>query len=456
MFPQITVHRNFCSTSRRIRRCLLEAFLVVCALDLGMRMPRLPALCSICQNAEWRLPAQSDPLDCLEEAIEGDQVWRRSYSTLAHLPEQVTAVLEDQAERGQVLRLTEEEARRTYPHLSGCIGEGQSERQSQWTDFGESPVRRVERHTREWKDAHPRPGVSLQCAADLRRAVREKSKIGQKTFARTADVAQAHRQVPMLRIAIGTSWGPKSNLALPFTSTRLEHSGSRLRVTAGLGCRRPLGVWRSAWWVMLHTCGTCLVADNFQPEASGPSYRASLMVFFLLCTVCGVPLSWNKTAGGDTVIWVGFELLLHSYQLGISARRAEWLTKRAREVACSTYIQMNKFEEGLGRVVYVAGALEFERPFLGPLYKFLTIHPRGSVRRVPPYVAFILKYIAHQVERSRHYPGASDMFSSEVARRLDAQASGERTGIGGWYPVLGEDGQPESEEVTVVLPGDPA
>ena len=34
-------------------------------------------------------------------------------------------------------------------------------------------------------------------AADLKRAMREKSKIGQKTFALTADVAEAHRQEPI-------------------------------------------------------------------------------------------------------------------------------------------------------------------------------------------------------------------------------------------------------------------
>ena len=48
---------------------------------------------------------------------------------------------------------------------------------------------------------------------------------------------------------------------------------------------------------------------------------------------------------------------------------------------------MASFEEGLGRIMFVAGALEHERPFLGPLYKFLTMHPRDSVRRVPSYVA---------------------------------------------------------------------
>ena len=54
-----------------------------------------------------------------------------------------------------------------------------------------------------------------------------------------------------------------------------------------------------------------LVADDFQLEASGPCYRAALVVLFLLRSSCNVPLFWSKTAGGDTVTWVGFELLLY-------------------------------------------------------------------------------------------------------------------------------------------------
>ena len=43
---------------------------------------------------------------------------------------------------------------------------------------------------------------------------------------------------------------------------------------------------------------------------------------------------------------------------------------------------MAKFEEGLERVMSVTGALEHERPFLAPLCKFMTIHPRHSVQAV--------------------------------------------------------------------------
>ena len=43
------------------------------------------------------------------------------------------------------------------------------------------------------------------------------------------------------------------------------------------------------------------------------------------------------------------------------------------------------------------GALEFERHFLAPLYKFMSVHPRTSTRIVPAYVSFFLQYLARQV-----------------------------------------------------------
>ena len=108
--------------------------------------------------------------------------------------------------------------------------------------------------------------------------------------------------------------------------------------------------------------------------------------------------------------------------------------KWSETVASAGHINMDSFEEGLGRIAYVAGALEFERPFLAPLYRFLTLHPRGSTRRVPAYVTFILRYLANQLRRQRHYNCESIVLQSENAPRVDAQAGLERTGIGGWRP----------------------
>ena len=169
-------------------------------------------------------------------------------------------VLEDQAERGQVLRLTEEEAR-TYPHLVIASLGGQSDGQAQRSDFSKRPVRRSNgvpvnrwRHIRELQLRQTSKG---QCAKN-RRSVRRRSHQPQ--------TSPRHTDRYLLRHAIGTSCHPKSNLAQPFTSTRLEQSVSRLQVTAGLGCHRPLGVWRSICWVMLHARGTCSWRTTFSEK----------------------------------------------------------------------------------------------------------------------------------------------------------------------------------------------
>ena len=84
--------------------------------------------------------------------------------------------------------------------------------------------------------------------------------------------------------------------------------------------------------------------------------------------------------------------------------------------------------------MFVAGALEHERPFLAPLYKFLTM-------RVPPYVSFILKYLAREVSLKRHYDCGTKISSAGCMPRVDAQASDSRTGVGGWFPALDENGR---------------
>ena len=87
--------------------------------------------------------------------------------------------------------------------------------------------------------------------------------------------------------------------------------------------------------------------------------------------------------------------------------------------------------------MYVAGALEYERPFLAPLYKFMSLHPRGSVRKVPAR-----SHLSKQIEENKHYSCATDQRSSAVSLRVDAQASEGRTGLGGWLPVLDQNGTP--------------
>ena len=87
-------------------------------------------------------------------------------------------------------------------------------------------------------------------------------------------------------------------------------------------------------------------------------------------------------------------------------------------VTGSRFFHLREHEQirgGLGRIMFVAGALEYEKPFMGPLYRFLSLHPRGSIRRVPAYVTFILRYLARQVSHTRYFP-TSRWFSHAITK----------------------------------------
>ena len=58
----------------------------------------------------------------------------------------------------------------------------------------------------------------------------------------------------------------------------------------------------------------------------------------------------------------------------------------------------------------VVGALEYQRPFFA-LYKFMMLHPRGLVRKVPPYVSFMLSCLSPQVACCRHSPSPRNSFT---------------------------------------------
>ena len=259
--------------------------------------------------------------------------------------------------------------------------------------------------------------------------------MSEKTFALTADVAEVPID-PVDWHYLGAQICPGDVVYINTVGTFGISSASYYwsRVGSSLG--------RLSQYISAHTAHTWhhLVADDFHLEAAGAGYREALLIFFVLCHTAGVPLSWSKTAGGDTVIWVGFEILHRSFSLGVSERRAELFVKWSETTAFAGYVNMDSFEVGLGRIAYVAGALEFERPFLAPLYRFLTLHPRGSTRRVPAHVSSILRYLANQLRRQRHHNCDSIVLQSEYAPRVDAQDSLERTGIRGWRPVKDKNG----------------
>ena len=172
----------------------LGAFAQGVKVGPGTRMPRLPALYR--PKRRWRLESQRDPQAYLEEEEHSAKPWRQNYTSLTEFADKVEAVLEDQSARGQVLKYSEEAARDRYPDLVvASLGAQRKDKPN-----GEVSARvlfdgthglAVNTRTRI-RDQERSP-----IAADLKRAMREKAQLQQPTFALTADVKEAHRQVPV-------------------------------------------------------------------------------------------------------------------------------------------------------------------------------------------------------------------------------------------------------------------
>ena len=258
----------------------------------GARLPRLPAIYSA--KKKWRLPGQEDPTDYLESIKEPGAEWRKNYSTLGPLLEEVEKVMNDQHARGQVLKLTEDKARAQFPGLViASMGAQRKEKPGGVITarvlFDGSNGIYVNWRTRI-RDQERSP-----IASDIKRLMREKSQLNQRSFSLTADVSEAHRQVPihpddwhMLGCRVRPEGAIYVNTVGTFGVASASYYWSRVAGAIGRIAQYCTGTQAITWHL--------LVADDYHLEASGSEYRAALMVFFVVCDTVGIPLSWHKTS----------------------------------------------------------------------------------------------------------------------------------------------------------------
>ena len=214
------------------------------------------------------------------------------------------------------------------------------------------------------------------------------------------------------------------NTVITFGISSPSHYWSRVVAAVGRVAQYLAGD-RSATWHML-------VTDDFHLEAGGQDYRFARVSLFILCAVVGVPLSWNKTAGGETVTRVEFELLHRTRQLGISSSRTEWIVRWTAEAAASSKVHLRVLRSGWAESCTWRGHLN-TRGHSWPLSTgswCCTRVTRSGWSR-PTLRSFSASY---QLRATRHYDCAAELHPDQVSpqSRRTGQRS-ERTGIGGWF-----------------------
>ena len=213
-------------------------------------------------------------------------MWRLNYSSITEHASRVLDVLNDQSSRGQSWKLPEAEARLQFPSLvvASLVAQRKDKRGGEGREGGGGTSARVlfdgtndipvNRRIR-LRDQERAPAAS-----DLKRCMREKAQRGEQTFSLTADVAEAHRQVPMDRrdwhlpgCQVEAGGDVFMNTVGTFGVASASYCWSRVAASIGRITRCIPGRSATSW----HQ----LAADDFHLEAGRGHSRAALITFFV-------------------------------------------------------------------------------------------------------------------------------------------------------------------------------
>ena len=265
-------------------------------------------------------------------------------------------------------------------------------------------------------------------ARDLKTSMRMQAARGTPHCGVTVDVEGAHKVI----VVRPEDWPLQACQIVPggdvFLNTRGTFGIASAaywwgRLAAALSRAGLLVPWLPLW--------AFLFADDYDLTAEGKEFMMSILAFVLWLDVLGVPLSWKKSRGGLTYTWVGYEKSLREWTLGISEQRAAWVDRWLTKVLDARRVHTGELREALGRMVYVYGALNYDRPFLGPLFAFLSVHPAGVSRRLPVYALVVVRWLRDQIRRRRSHVVRRRGSIEKAVLRVDAKAEGLVVAVGG-------------------------
>ncbi len=406
-------------------------------IGVGVKMPRTPAVYH--RKRRWRLEGQGDPgFDLQEERAALGDTWRENYASAKLHDRAILAQLEEAVDRGMALRLTVDEAAFFYPNLTVNSLAG------------------IAKLSEEGEVTNVRLVLDGTHGVVVNRAIRQRD---QDRCPVAADVRRVQREQSLTRRAVGLALDVREAHRLPRVHpSDWEHQGCRSNLTSDLfvfvvGC---FGISSAAYWwsrlggalvraVHLLSMPTdelwlLLLADDLKAESTSVAPELSIVFVILVLSVLGVPLAWHKAQGGRIISWIGYEVHLEELSLGITQRRAEWCIKFLLQLSRDGRTDIGHLRSGIGRLAFVVGALEWERPFLAPFYAFLARQPRWGSRVLPLFIRLVAHYIASRLALRRRYPSAITRLQGTEPFRIDASAEGFNIGVGGWLPVRNEAG----------------
>ena len=257
---------------------------------------------------------------------------------------------------------------------------------------------------------------------------------GAVRFSLVYDIARAHKLVPVEE----KDWGLQA-FRLP---------GNRSPGKVYLHTRGTFGISSAAYWwqrlaaVVVRTAHRLagkemgvlhlLFADDGWLTAVGEFFWRKLLFWLFVLEVMEVPISYKKVRGGTKIQWIGYQLDVEEFEKGISESKVKWILGWIEKKRLDGGATGRELKSALGRLSFVAGALQHIRPFLGPLFAWAAALALGTFSKFPEAVRSIMSLIEREVKRK---PMSMPRRIPEVAVeifRVDAKAEKDLVVIGGW------------------------
>eukprot|EP00438_Fugacium_kawagutii_P016715 Skav227659 [mRNA] locus=scaffold58:564261:566969:- [translate_table: standard] len=257
-------------------------------------------------------------------------------------------------------------------------------------------------------------------------------------FSMVYDISKAHRLVPVR----SEDWGLQA-FRMPGKKTGGEADSDIYMHTRG-----TFGIASAAYW--WGRCAASLVrlahglagkdlgvwhllfADDGWMVSLGRWFWRKLLFWFFVLDIFEFPITWKKVMGGVTCQWIGYQLDVKKFEVGISEKKRKWLRDWVAGRQKDGGALGRELKAALGRISFVAGALRHVRPFLGPLYAWTTVLSPGTFAAFPAAVSLLLDFVAEEVDRCPMRRASKTDSLSADCFRVDARAAGEEVVIGGW------------------------
>ena len=91
-----------------------------------------------------------------------------------------------------------------------------------------------------------------------------------------------------------------------------------------------------------------IFADDLEALGADVDGRRGIVCAYVLLSCFGFPFKWSKQRGGMKVEWIGLYADYTSMKLGLTPKRAGWLSEWVLKLAVSGKITAKEMEQGLG------------------------------------------------------------------------------------------------------------